>query len=213
MRVDLEAEVQTRDGKLAGTVRRAIVDPHAQEVSDFVISTGGLFGHDVVVPREHIAAASLKGRIIRLDLTRDELKHMPEYEVTKFTDVPATGWVPPTGFGFPVGSVLWPVGYVPVTQEPAASAGEEAEAEIWSAIKKRSIVRDRGGDPIGVVDDVQIDKASGHLQGMVIRAGGSIETFFGGGQTIEVGSSQVERVDAGEVYLRAAKEQFERGTD
>ena len=213
MRVDLEAEVRTREGEPAGSVRRAIVDARGQQVSDFVISTGGLFGHDVLVSREHLEAASREGRIIRLDLTRDELKKMPTYEPAKYTGVPSTGWEAPTAFGYPVGSVLWPVGYIPADREPGVRAREETEAEIWPAIEKGSIVRDRGGDPIGVVDDLRIDTHSGHLQGMVIRAGGSIETFFGRGHTIEIDTAEVERVDAGEVYLRMTRDSIEGTND
>jgi hypothetical protein len=37
------------------------VDPRANEVTDFVISASGLFGHDVLVPREHLEAAIREG--------------------------------------------------------------------------------------------------------------------------------------------------------
>jgi hypothetical protein len=49
MRVDLDAKVKTRDGHDAGAVQRAVIDPRADNVSDFVISTGGLLGYDVLV--------------------------------------------------------------------------------------------------------------------------------------------------------------------
>ncbi len=50
-RVNLNAEVRTRDGERVGHVERAIVDPLAHEISDFVISTGGFLGYDMLVPR------------------------------------------------------------------------------------------------------------------------------------------------------------------
>src|SRR5687767_13862924 len=109
MRVDLDAKVQTRDGEAVGSVQRAVIDPQANEVSDFVISTGGLFGHDVLVPRERLEASSREGDAIRLDLTKDELKRMPVYAPADYT-VPATGWIPPAIYGYPLGAFRWPVG-------------------------------------------------------------------------------------------------------
>ena len=44
MRVDLDAKVGTSDGQDAGSVQRVVVDPRSTEVTDFVISTGGLSG-------------------------------------------------------------------------------------------------------------------------------------------------------------------------
>src|SRR3712207_1810344 len=110
MRVDLDAKVRTSDGEAAGSVQRAIIDPRANEVTDFVISTGGLFGHDVLVPRERLESATRDGDTISLDLTKDELRALPEYAPADYT-VPATGWVPPAAYAYPVGGFLWPIGF------------------------------------------------------------------------------------------------------
>jgi sporulation protein YlmC with PRC-barrel domain len=113
-----------------------------------------------------------------------------------------------TGYSYPLGSFLWPIGYVYPEQQLTPRERGEGEGEAWTAIRKGTVVRDRSGDEIGVVDDLQFDTNSGRVEGMVIRAGGSIQTFFGGRQTMEIASSQVERVDEGEVYLRADKNQI-----
>ena len=209
MRVDLDAKVQTRDGEAAGSVQWAVIDPQANEVSDFVISTGGLFGHDVLVPRERLEASSREGDVIRLDLTKDELKRLPVYAPADYT-VPATGWTPPAGYGYPVDAFVWPVGRAFEEQAVAARTAREGKGEIWPAIEKGTIVQDRTGEHIGVVDEVRFDASDGHLQAFVVRAGGSIQTFFGGGETIEVARSQVDRVDEGIVYLRAHKRDIVR---
>jgi sporulation protein YlmC with PRC-barrel domain len=47
MRVDLQAKVLTREGETAGRLQQVVVDPRTNEVSEFVMSTGGLLGHDV----------------------------------------------------------------------------------------------------------------------------------------------------------------------
>jgi sporulation protein YlmC with PRC-barrel domain len=71
-------------------------------------------------------------------------------------------------------------------------------------------VRDRAGEQVGVVDDVRFESGSGHLQGMVVRAGGSIQKFLGGGRTIEVTRSQIDHVDDDGVYLRVDRDEMER---
>jgi len=206
MRVDLDAKVRTRDGHDAGAVQRAVIDPRADAVSDFVISTGVLLGYDVLVPRDRLESASRDGDTIALDLTRDELEKMPVYEAADYT-VPATGWVPPAGYGYPTIGFLWPAGHV--FSEPApSSARGPAEVEVWPTIDKGTVVRDRDAHEVGVVDDLRFDTATGRLEGLVIRAGGAIQTFFGGGHTIEISRSQVERVDEGEVHLRASKDEL-----
>src|SRR5688572_4731307 len=128
MRVDLDAKVRTRDGKAAGKVERAVVDPDANEVSDFVISTGGLFGHDVLVPREHLEASNRDGDAIVLDLTRDELKAMPAHVAADYT-VPATGWIPPDAYPYPTSAFLWPAGYVYLGQAANPRPRREGEGE------------------------------------------------------------------------------------
>jgi sporulation protein YlmC with PRC-barrel domain len=209
MRVDLNAEVRTRDGEVAGMVKRAIIAPQADEVSDFVITTSGLFGYDVLVPRERLETATRAGDTVHLDISRDELKAMPRYDPTSYIP-PDPDWTPPAGLGYPSVGFLWPAGFVYPERAPASRGRGENEGELWPAVRKGSVVRDRAGHEIGVVDDVQLDAQSGHLEGMIIRAGGSIQTFFGGGETKQIASTEIERLDEGEVYLRVDKDAIER---
>jgi sporulation protein YlmC with PRC-barrel domain len=202
VRVDLDAKVRTRDGESAGSVQQAIVDPAANEISHFVVSTGGLFGYDVLVPRERLEGSAREGDEIRLDLTRDELKNLPRYEPVDYT-VPATGWVAPLGYGaYPGSAFLWPTGYVPT--QPGQRLGDEGDR--LPMIEKGAVVRDQCGDEIGVVDDIRLDPGTGQLQGVVIRAGGALQTLVGGGKSREIGMAEIERVGEGTVYLRTAGE-------
>ncbi len=212
MQVDLDAKVRTRDGETAGQVKRAIIDPQAKEISDFVISTGGLFGHDVLVPRGRLEASTREGDVIRLDLTLDELKVLPEYDPSDYT-VPATGWLPPSGVAYPIGGLLLPVG--DTWHEPSDTLripeGDEPQGQLWPEIKKGTVVRNLAGDEVGVVDDLRFDPATGQLQQLVVRIGGTLRTFFGGGETVGVDISQVDRVDDATIYLRVDKHAVGRG--
>ena len=95
-------------------------------------------------------------------------------------------------------------------RKPCTSRCEEVEGELSPAIDKGTVVRDRAGEEVGVVDDLRFDPANGQLQGFVMRAGGTIQRFFGGGETREIDRSDVERVGDGNVYLRLGKEEITR---
>jgi sporulation protein YlmC with PRC-barrel domain len=71
---------------------------------------------------------------------------------------------------------------------------------------KGAVVMDSDGHDVGVVDDVLFDQNGGQLRGFVLRIGGVFRTLFGGGDTVEVDVSQVERVAEGIVHLRVRKD-------
>jgi sporulation protein YlmC with PRC-barrel domain len=208
MRIDLDANVRTVDGEDVGSVQRAVVDPRSNEVTDVVISTGTVFGRDVLVPRAEIERASEDGDALRLRLHKADLERLPDYVPANYVAPPAT-WMMPAGYGFPAGGYLWPVGYgssVPLPTEPGAE--DERPDEV--SLNKGAVVFDRAGEDVGVVDDVRFDAASGRLRGFVLRVGGAFRTLFGGGDTVEVTRGQIERVADSIVYLRVAKEEIER---
>ena len=111
MRVDLHAKVRTSDGQDAGNVRRAVVDPRMNQVIDFVVSTGGLLGRDVLVPRGELEAATADGDALRLRLSKAELERMPDYIPANYTP-PPPGWILPGAYAFGAyGGYVWPVEY------------------------------------------------------------------------------------------------------
>src|SRR3989442_6329543 len=111
MRIDLRAKVRTRDGHDAGRIERAVYDPESKEITKFLISTGGLFGHEVLVPRSAVDQPTRDGDIVVLELTKDELKTMERYVPQRYLPPPAA-WEPPPGaaFAYLAGDYLWPVG-------------------------------------------------------------------------------------------------------
>src|SRR5687768_8550262 len=109
MRVDLNAKVQSRDGEDLGSVERAIFDPESQRVTAFVVGTGGLFGRDVLVDAADIDRASRDGNVIRLELSRGEVEHLPTYVADDYV-APPLGWEPPASLGFGFGGFAWPAG-------------------------------------------------------------------------------------------------------
>lgn len=107
MRIDHGAAVRTTDGHSAGEVKQAIWDPRSERVTAYVVSTGGLLGHDVIVSPELLEAATRDGSAIVLGMTKHELDELAHYEAADYTAPPAD-WRAPV-HGFPSGGFLFPV--------------------------------------------------------------------------------------------------------
>lgn len=210
MRVDLDAKIRTSDGEHAGSVQRAVVDPDTDEVTDFVVNTGGLLGHDVLVPRSALESATNDGDALRLHLTKAELAQCPAYLPNRYIPPPPSWSMAGAYSSYPYTGFLWPAGYGSgqmFTAQPPAPMPSDAPSQE-PTIDKGALVLDSAGDDIGVVDDIRFDESSGKLRGFVIRLGGGLRTMFGGGETAEVTAGQIDSVAEGVVSLRLAKDQL-----
>lgn len=235
MRVDLDAKVVTRDGEKLGTVQRAVIDPQSNDVTEFVISTGTLFGHDVLLPRTEVDQATQDGDRLRLRLTKEEVERLPVYVPDNYIPPPST-WVAPEGLGFPYGGFLWPAAITPdlafpaygsfgggalpgdapgtAAATPTTAAGGTQQAprpqgtgdyDGRPSLAKGDLVLNPEGDGVGVVDDVLLDERTGHLRGFVLRVGSAFRTLFGGGEKVEIPIDWVESIAEGAVHLRTDK--------
>jgi sporulation protein YlmC with PRC-barrel domain len=72
-----------------------------------------------------------------------------------------------------------------------------------------AVVLDSDGDVAGTVEDVLFDAATGRLDGIVLRAGGMLRTFFGGGERIHVSAAEITAVDEQTVRLNSSNEAFD----
>jgi hypothetical protein len=108
MRIDLETKVRTKDGHDAGEVKQAIWDPRGNQITQYVISTGGLLGHDVIVSPELLEGATRDGSAIVVNMNKHELDELAHYEPEAYAP-PPSDWRAPSASGFPSGGYLWPV--------------------------------------------------------------------------------------------------------
>jgi sporulation protein YlmC with PRC-barrel domain len=207
MRVDLGAKVRTSDGESVGRVHRAVINPYTNQVSEFVITTAGRFGHDVLVARERLEAATRDGDEVVVDLTSAEFKSLPRCTPEEYTG-PAPGWLPPVEYGYPATGWLFPASYDWRKELADQDILPEKEPERWPEIQKGAVVRDRNGHDVGRVDELVLDTDTGRLEGFVIRAGGAIQTFLGGGDTHLIGVSDVVEYGRDEVILRLDRQQI-----
>jgi uncharacterized protein YrrD len=219
MKVELDAKVRTSDGSDAGTIQRAVFDPGSNEVKAFLVRTGGLLGHEVIVRREQIGELTPDGAL-RLTMTKDQFDRLEPYVPTAYT-APPLGWLPPTDLPYPPTGFLWPAGTAPVlTQAPSDRA---AELDLAPSVEKGMTVRDRDGEEIGVLEEIRYAEGStpagggspgegerpGEIRGLVVRLRAGIQTIVGGGTEVEIERGAVARVADRAVHLRIHRSELE----
>jgi sporulation protein YlmC with PRC-barrel domain len=186
MRIKLDAQVNTQDGHKAGRVKKVIWDPASNEISAFVVGTGGLLGHDVVVSRDTLERATHDGDEIVIDLTKDELRQFEHYEEGDY-GAPPLGWAAPPTYDYPAAAFILMTEPMPESlPNPAPSHAEHEHTR--PAIAKGMKVRDSGGRDLGDVAEVRIDAATGELRSVIVRERGVI----GDSEVLEVPADHLE---------------------
>lgn len=168
MRVRLDADVRTKDGHRAGAVKKVVFDPTKNEVSAYVVSTGGLLGHDVIVSPEVLERAS-DGEEVVLDMTKSELDGLERYEETAYAP-PPSGWLAPASYAFPSAAYLFPF----EAGVPLATPVPEERRPPRPTIAEGMKVKDATGVVIGTVREVRVDDMTGELRSVVVRDGGPL---------------------------------------
>lgn len=205
MRIDLDAKVRTSDGGDAGMIQRAVFDPSSSEVKAFLVRTGGLLGHEVIVRREQIDELTPDGAL-RLAMTKDQFDRLEPYVPTAYT-APPLGWLPPADLPYPPTGYLWPAGTAPVlTQAPSDRA---TELDLAPSVEKGMTVQDRDGEEIGVLEEVRYAEGTGELRGLIVRLRAGIQTLVGGGTDVEIEREAIARVADRAVHLRIHRSELE----
>jgi hypothetical protein len=157
-------------------------------VREFVVSTGGLLGHDVVVSREVLERATPAGDEIVVDLTRDELDQMDHYDDRAYAP-PPYGWLVPAEHAYGADAFLFPT----VVDEARATNAAEPRRPI---IRKGMAVKDAGGHKIGSVDELRIDDMTGELRAIVMRhEAGDERTLEIPADHLDVGADEVHVIE------------------
>lgn len=167
MRIHLGASVKTKDGHRAGKVTKVVWDPDRNEVREFVVSTGGLLGHDVIVSREVLERAAATGDELVVDMTKDELDQMDHYDERAYAP-PPYGWLVPAESAYGADAFLFPT----VADEPRATNTAEPRRPM---IRKGMSVKDAAGQKIGTVEELRIDDMTGELRAIVVGQGDADE--------------------------------------
>ena len=196
MRVALDARVLSREGDEIGSMRRVIINPRTSAVSAFVVKTGGLLGHEVLIAVEEIDELADDGGAIRVRLSKEQFKDFPPYRPSEYV-LPPSDTTAPSLAGFPYGSYLWPAAAPDATgvSEPAIP-GEHIEPSgvvVATRLGRRTTVVDSHGEHLGVVDQVLFDDETERLMGFVLHTDE--------GDTVEVQGGLIAFVDEDRVQL------------
>jgi sporulation protein YlmC with PRC-barrel domain len=203
MRVDLHAKVVTRDGDEVGHIQHAVVDPETNEITQYVISTGGLLGNDVLVERAHVEQIDSNGELVRLNIDKHQLDGMPVYLPADY-GAPPPDWIPPPTTTFPYAGFLWPATHMPPAEDSAVREAWQARRDVL--IDRGCAVVDRSGNDVGMVDEIVLTPDGAHLEAFDVRLGGALRTMFPGGDIVRLGMDVVASVEPMSVRLRVDKE-------
>lgn len=165
MRIKLGASVATKDGHHAGKITKVVWDPAANEIRDFVITTGGLLSHDVLVSREVLEKGTPKGEDLILELTKTELEQLEHYDERGFAP-PPYGWLSPAESNYAADEFLFPVAI------PVGEKATNAATPRRPVIRKGMTVTDAHGQKIGEVNEVRLDDMTGELRAVMVRSDG-----------------------------------------
>jgi sporulation protein YlmC with PRC-barrel domain len=188
MRIHLGANVKTNDGHSAGKVTKVVWDPDRNEVREFVVSTGGLLGHDVIVSREVLERANAKGDELVVDLTKDELDQVDHYDERAYAP-PPYGWLVPAESAYGADAYLFPT----VVDAPHATNAAEPRRPM---IRKGMAVKDAAGQKVGTVDELRIDDMTGELRAIVVRQGaGDDRALEFPADHLDVGADEVHVIE------------------
>ena len=167
MRIQLGATVKTKDGHRAGNVSKVIWDPERNEVREFVLTTSGLLGHDVVISRDVLERATPGGDEIVIELTKRELDGLEHYDERAYAP-PPYGWMLPAEAKYEADAFLFPTVSDAPAEEPKAS--NAAAGHRRPVIRKGMAVKDAAGQDIGKVEELRIDDMTGELRAIVVRS-------------------------------------------
>jgi len=199
MRIRLDAKVRTKDGHRAGRVRKVLWDPKANDVSAFIVDTGGLLGHDVLISRDVLDRASADGDEVLLDLTKNELGQLEHYEEDSYVP-PPVGWPAPVMYDYPSAAYVLAATPDPLSRPPGVR--HDLHDHEKPQFQKGMPVRDASGAELGVVDEIRVEESTGEVRALVVRDGDS---------TREIAADHVDIGD-GEVHVIEEPSKPGRGT-
>jgi uncharacterized protein YrrD len=163
-RINIGEDVIGSDGEKVGTVTYVVIRPPALHVTDFVVSTGGFVGRDVVLPVDQVDHIGEGKVYLRLD--KDGLQKQQDYVEIRYQQ-PPEAWAPSGGFFYPAQSVLWPAGeFYP---QPSSVTVNAPPGTV--GLSEGMTVESSDGHKIGSVKALDEDPATGDITGLIIKEG------------------------------------------
>lgn len=164
--------VHASDGEI-GTIKDVLFDPETWTVRHLEVSTGWLFGRDVLIPVHKVRSIDSPDGAVTFDLTREEIENSPPAEPERRVDASyhsrlmgyyglSSYWAAPPEAGVPPQAM-------PVEQLPREA--EEA-SELMFAGEIEGYELDAQGEKVGTVRDILIELDSWKVTGLMADLGG-----------------------------------------
>jgi len=199
--------VRASDGDI-GTIKDIVFDPHDWVVRHLEVSTGWLFGRDVLIPVEKVKSIDMPEGAVTFDLTREQIENSPSAEPERPVDVSYHSRL----MGYYGLSSYWaapPEVGVPPQAMPVGRGGEEAAAapELIHAGEIEGYELDAQGESAGTVRDVLIELDGWKVTSLMADLGG----FFARDSTT-LGTATVLGIDRQNriVHVSVSKETVDR---
>ena len=202
MRLTKGADIYSSTGEKLGILDRVVIDPETKEVNHLVISKGGLFKTDKVLPMDMVNQ-EIEDQITLL-APKHDLDEFQDFEETEYVNVdetdtpevvvPASYWYPPLNM------VWWRAGgtehpamhpampqYVPKTKQliPEGTVALEEGARVVSSDDKH----------VGNIEQIIVDEQDNRVTHFVVSEG----VLFKDRKLIPV--TWISHIDEDEVHL------------
>ena len=199
--------VEATDGEI-GTVKDLLFDPESWTVRYIEVSTGWLFGRDVIVPVDKVKSIDVPEGAVTFDLTKQQIENSPpaeterpvrrDYESRLLAHYGMTPyWAAPPEVGVP------PQALPIYTPEPDI----ETAPRLIFAGDLDGYDLDAKGDIIGTVRDVLVDLDTWKVTSLMADLGGLLVR-----DSATIGVGPVTGIDAENrvVHVSVAKERIEK---
>lgn len=164
--------VHASDGEI-GTIEDVVFDPQSWTVRYLEVSTGWLFGRDVLIPVDKVKSIQSPDGAVTFDLTKEQIDNSPSAEPERDIDPSHQSrlmgyygmspyWAAPPEVGVPPQAM--PVG------EPSREAAEAPELMFASDIEGYQL--DAQGERVGTVRDVLIELDTWKVTSLMADLGG-----------------------------------------
>jgi sporulation protein YlmC with PRC-barrel domain len=190
MRIELGGAVRSKDGHRVGEITRVIWDPDRNEIGEFLLTTGGLLKHDVLISREVLEGATGEDGELVVDLTKEELEGLEHYNEKAYAP-PPYGFLSPAESTYAGGAYLVPLTKVSADAPPTTGAPDRRRPTI----KKGMAVIEGRGSRIGEVHELRIDDMTGELRAIVVAEEGGRATFEIPADQLDVGDDGVHLIE------------------
>jgi sporulation protein YlmC with PRC-barrel domain len=199
--------VQASDGEI-GTIKDVLFDPESWTVRHLEVSTGWLFGRDVLIPVDKVKRVDAPEGSVTFDLTKEQIENsppaQPERPVGREYESRLVGyyglspyWAAPPEVGVPPQAL-------PIERRAAELSDM---TQLVSAGELDGYELDAQGEAVGTVRDVLVDLDTWKITSLMADLGG---IFSRDAATIAAGSATGIDRDRRIVHVAVPKEKVDR---